>query len=304
MPTTVRAAFNEFAARLEPTDTQRQDASAKHSGVRDCLNTVLWVDSAFLTGSYARRTIIRPPNDIDLFIVLDYSKHGTDYYTSYGSVDKVLDRFHSLLKGCYPYTPIRKDHPAIYLNFATYGFDVIPAFHRNGGGYMIPSRFGSGWMATDPTKHAQRTTAMNKATDGYFVPLVKMFKSWNRTHYDKLTGFHVEMALVDAWPRTNSLIYPYASEAVKYPSFAQAAAALFPSLSSKLVYMTSDPAGMSGNIDDYLGYEDRKLTRERLDSAATAAQIALRHEGREDHYSAITKWRDTFGDPFPAYSYY
>jgi tRNA nucleotidyltransferase (CCA-adding enzyme) len=78
MLTTVRAAFNEFAARLEPTDTQRQDASAKHSGVRDCLNTVLWVDSAFLTGSYGRHTIIRPPNDIDLFIVLDYSKHGAD----------------------------------------------------------------------------------------------------------------------------------------------------------------------------------------------------------------------------------
>ena len=303
MPTTVRAAFNEFAARLEPTETQRTDAAAKHAGVRDCLNSTLWVDSAFLTGSYGRSTIIRPPNDIDLFVVLDYPKHGNDYYKSMGSVAKALDRFHSILKGCYPDTPIRKDHPAIYLDFATYGFDVIPAFHRNGGGFMIPSHAGTGWMSTDPTKHSERTTAMNKVTGGYFVQLVKMFKSWNRAHYAKLTGFHLEMALVNAWPRINSPTYPYALEAVKYASFAGAAAALFPALSGKLEFMTADPAGMSGNIDDYLGYQDRQSTRQRLDTAAAAAQIALRHEMREDQYSAIEKWREIFGDPFPAYSY-
>src|SRR5258708_1480609 len=130
-----------------------------------------------------------------------------------------------------------------------------------------------------------------------------MFKSWNRSHFDKLTGFHLEMALANAWPTTMSSVYPYNSEAVKYTSFSNAAAALFPALSSKLQSMTSDPAGLSGNIDDYLSYEDRKSTRERLDSAATASQVALRHEGREDHYSGIEKWRDIFGDPFPAYSY-
>ena len=70
--------------------------------------------------------------------VLDYSKHGSDYYSTYDSVQKVLERFHSILKDCYPGTPIRKDHPAIHLAFATYGFDVVPAFHRNGGGYVIP----------------------------------------------------------------------------------------------------------------------------------------------------------------------
>src|SRR5258707_847762 len=80
MPTTVRAAFAEIASRLEPTDVQRSDAATKRTGVRDCLDTILSVKSAFLTGSYGRRTIIRPPKDIDLLVVLDYSKHGADYY--------------------------------------------------------------------------------------------------------------------------------------------------------------------------------------------------------------------------------
>jgi hypothetical protein len=201
------------------------------------------------------------------------------------------------------HTPMRKDHPAVYLDFTSYGFDVIPAFRRNGGGYFIPSRFGTGWMPTDPQKHADKTTEINKNTGGYFVPLVKMFKSWNRNHYDKLKGFHLEIAMASAWPRIQSSAWPYSPQPVTYSGFASAAAALFPALSGKLAYYTSDPAELSGNTDDYLDYQDRERTRERLNSAAADAQIALRHELREDHYSAINKWRDIFGDPFPAYSY-
>jgi hypothetical protein len=246
--------------------------------------------------------MIRPPADIDLFVVLDYSRHGNDYYNSYNGAQVALERFHTVLKGCYPYTPIRKDHPAVYLNFTTYGFDVVPAFHRNGGGYVIPSHDGAGWTPTDPHKHAEQTTAMNKATGGFFVPLVKMFKLWNMTHYQKLTGFHVEVAMTLAWPQTTSVSYPYSKEPTKYGSFAEAAAALFPALSNHLAYTTADPAGMSGNIDGYLTYDDRLRTRERLNIAANDAQVARRHESRGDHYWAISKWRDIFGDPFPAYS--
>jgi hypothetical protein len=300
MATTVRTAFDDFAARLEPTEQQRADATTKHTGVRDCLNRTLWVETAFLTGSYARRTIIRPPNDIDLFVVLDYSKH-SDLYQQWNGVQLSLEKFHSQLKNCYPDTPIRKDLPAIHLSFSTYGLDVVPAFHRNGGGYMIVDPRGSGWISSDPQKHAIRTTGMNSVTGGYFVPLVKMFKSWNRAHFSKLTGFHLEMALADSWPQSQSASYPYAQTFTKYTSFANAAAALFPALSNRLYYQTADPAGLSGSIDSYLSAEDRNTTRTRLNAAGDDAQIALRHEGRGDQYSAISKWRDIFGDPFPAY---
>ena len=300
MATTVRSAFEEFAVRLEPTQTQKNDAATKQVGVRDCLNAKLWVANAFLTGSYARQTMIRPPSDIDLFVVLDYSKHGQDYYLAYSGEQKALERFHNILKESYPYTPIRKDHPAIHLDFSTYGFDVIPAFNRTGGGYVIPNPTGAGWIYTNPPKHSERTTAVNKETGGYFVPLVKMFKAWNRSHYDKLTGFHLEMALAEAWP-TSSTWPSYTTQRTTYGSYADAVTALFPALSSKLQYFTQDPAGLGGNIDGYLGWDDRTRTRQRLDSAAQDAQVAIRHAARGDHYSAINKWRDIFNDPFPAY---
>lgn len=143
---------------------------------------------------------------------------------------------------------------------------------------------------------------MNKATGYCFVPVVKMFKSWNNSHYGKLTGFHLEMATVNAWPRTASLVPTSPPAPVNYESMATAAAAIFPALSSQLQYYTNDPAGLSGYIDTYLDAQDRASTRQRLDSAAKDSQIALRHEARGDHYSAINKWRDIFADPFPAYS--
>lgn len=302
MATTVRAAFDEFASRIEPTANQKADAKTKHTGVRDCLNKTLWVSRAFLMGSYARSTMIRPPSDIDLFVVLDAEKHANDYFHALNGSQKVLDRFHALLKDCYPTTPIRKDHPAVNLNFSTYGFDVVPAFDRQNGGYLILSRFGAGWMSTDAEKHGSITTAMNSATGGFFVPLTKMFKAWNAAHYSKLTGFHLEMTLAEAWPKTQSSSWPPQQIPVVYGSYAKAATALFPALSSRLAYSMNDPAGMSGQIDGYLTADDRTRTRQRLDSAASDAQVALNHEGRGNHQAAIAKWRDIFGDSFPAYA--
>ncbi len=303
MASTVCAAFQEFASKNELTDTQASDAKTKNAGVRACIGDALTVDTAFLTGSYARSTMIRVPKDIDLFVVLDYSRHGATYYDAYNGAEKVLEKFHATLKGCYPDTPIRKDGPAVNLDFSTVGFDVVPAFHRNGGGYVIPNRPGNGWISTDPKKHWEITKGMNTATGGYFVPLVKMFKVWNRWRYDKLTGFHLEMAMAAAWPTTQSPDYPYNQVPVKYGGHAAAATALFPALADKLWWGSmADPAGLGGNIDGYLAQDDRTRTIEKLRASGESATMARQHEANSKHEWAITRWRDIFGDFFPAYS--
>ena len=303
MAATVHAAFQEFASRNELTSTQVSDVKTKHTGVRTCLANALTVDSAFLTGSYARSTMIRAPKDVDLFVVLGYSKHGKDYYEAYDGAQKALDRFHAVLKACYPTTPIRKDGPAVNLDFSTVGFDAVPAFHRNGGGYVIPNRPGSGWIGTDPTKHLAITTGMNSGTGGHFVPLVKMFKVWNRWRYDKLTGFHLEMAMAAAWPRVQSSQYPYEQVPVRYGSYAAAVTALFPALADKLWWGSmSDPAGLGGTIDGYLSSEDRSRTIEKLRASGESAVVARRQEANGQHEWAIGRWRDIFGDFFPAHS--
>jgi len=299
MPYTVWGSFEEFKRRLEPTDTQKEDASTKHTGVRDALNAKLWVDRAFLTGSYGRSTMIRPPSDIDLFVVLEADKHASEFFHASDGADRVLGRFHSILKDAYPTTPIRKDHPAIYLNFSTYGFDVVPAFHRQGGGYLILSRTKSGWIETNPTKHSDRTSEFNKLTDGLFVPCVKMLKSWNRDkNYGRLTGFHLEVECGHAWPRIELNGQSSLKAMASYP---EAIAGLLNGLSSTLASRTKDPAGLGGYIDDYLSDDARKWTRERLQSSAEFANYALTHDNNGKEEWAIGRWRDALGENFPAY---
>ncbi|MGC4083666.1 MAG: nucleotidyltransferase domain-containing protein [Vicinamibacterales bacterium] len=297
MATTLNQTFTEFLGRLEPTDKQKDDARTKHLGVRLALNEKLWLSSVFLSGSYGRSTMIRPPSDIDLFVVLDWQKYSNDYFYAPDGPSKVLERFHSILKAAYSTTSIRKDHPAVVLNFSTYGFDVVPALTRPQGGYYVLSRDRSGWVPTDPSKHAEHTTARNKATDGSFVQVVKMMKAWNRDkNYGRLRGFHLEVETGFAWPKKQN------SDQLEVVGYNRhALPTVFRVMASTLNYRTHDPAGLSGEIDGYLSADQRKWTQERLLAAAAQADRAVQHERNQRTEWAIGAWRDIFGDNFPAF---
>ena len=90
MAFTVTQSFADFRGRLEPTDSQKQDAKTKHTGVRQNLEKSLWISNAFLTGSYARSTMVRPPSDIDLFVVLDADKHANEFFYASDGAERVL----------------------------------------------------------------------------------------------------------------------------------------------------------------------------------------------------------------------
>ena len=46
------------------------NATARHTEVREYLDTKFEIDRSFLTGSYARHTKSKPLKDIDIFFVL------------------------------------------------------------------------------------------------------------------------------------------------------------------------------------------------------------------------------------------
>lgn len=295
MARTVSAAFRTFYERIGLTDLQRQDAETKVRGVRECLNECWELDTAFLTVSYRRGTMISPPKDIDLVVILDYQEHGEDYYEADDGDDALLERMHRPLKSAYPTTRIRKDRPAVNLDFTTVGFDVVPGFRRSGGGFRIPHPLRSGWLSTNPRVHRSRTEALDAATNGRFVRVATMLKEWNVVNFDHLTGFHLEMALAHAWPSDED------GDPARFVNSATAIATLLPRLSRTLEHSVEDPAGLSGPIDDYLDDDDRQRTIERLERDAEAAAVARRHQARGDHERAIRKWRRVFGERFPAF---
>src|SRR5215831_13103720 len=67
---TVDEAFTKFRSRLELTESEQNDASRRHTEIRDYLKTKFDIERDFLTGSYKRWTKTKPLKDVDIFCVL------------------------------------------------------------------------------------------------------------------------------------------------------------------------------------------------------------------------------------------
>lgn len=189
MAKTIYQGFSALKSNLEITDLQATTASGRQTNVRDAVGKEMDVVDSFLTGSYRRSTLIAPLSsaDIDVFIVLE-----PKYYKADGHA-KLLDSVKLTLKKTYKRTPdISRNGQAVTISFEDFKVDVVPAFNRKGGGYLIPDSIGNRWIVTDPKKHVEVWAAQNKSHNGDLVPLIKMIKVWNREHSKKLRSFHLE----------------------------------------------------------------------------------------------------------------
>ena len=142
---TVNEAFRKFKSRLELNQREQRNASARHTEVRDFLNTRFEVARSFLTGSYARHTKTKPLKDIDIFFEL---KEDERHYRS-KSPSVVIGDFHDAL------------------------------VEKYGDDYEIPDDDSGRWIKTNPEIHAGKATAAHQAFSNEWKGLVRMAKYWN-----------------------------------------------------------------------------------------------------------------------------
>lgn len=84
MTLTVNEAFRKFKSRLELNQKEQDNASAKHTEVRDYLHTKFAIEGDFLTGSYKRHTKTKPLKDIDIFFPMKQTPDGHPNSPAYG----------------------------------------------------------------------------------------------------------------------------------------------------------------------------------------------------------------------------
>src|SRR5260221_8636467 len=135
MASTIAEAFEQLRSNLEITDLQEETVSTRQQNVRKALEDDFNILDSFLTGSYRRNTMIAPLKeaDVDIFIVLD-----PRYYAN-GGQTKLLNSVKTALRKTYTKTPdISPDGHAVTITFTDFKVDVVPGFHRKGGGYLIP----------------------------------------------------------------------------------------------------------------------------------------------------------------------
>jgi hypothetical protein len=286
MATTINTGFSGLRKNLGITDLQAKTVSTRQQNVREAVAQELDVVTSFLTGSYMRDTMIAPLSkaDVDIFVVLD-----PKYYEQNGQTN-LLDRVKRVLKKTYPKTPeISRNGQAVTISFTDFEVDVVPAFNRNGGGYLIPNTYSDTWVSTDPKKHIDIWSDANKAHNGDLVPLIKMLKCWNREHSRLLRTFHLETLALKVFANVN------------ISSFPSGALYFFQNAQTWIGYTLADPAGYDG-IGSYLNTSDKqKDVRDRLQTACQKALDAEAYANDGGITEAFNKWRIVFGDYFPAY---
>jgi hypothetical protein len=138
----VRQRFTQFLANLDLTVGQVGDGVTKHSGVVATLNRTYWGVSEgsthrVLIGSWGKGTQVRPPRDIDLLLILPVEVYYRFQQRQGNVQSQLLQEVRDVLRVTYPTTDIRGDGQVVAIPFGTYQVDVAPAFHRQGGGYLV-----------------------------------------------------------------------------------------------------------------------------------------------------------------------
>lgn len=299
---TVDEAFRKFKSRLELNEREQKNASARQQEVRAYLDTKFHVDRDFLTGSYARHTKTKPLKDIDIFVVLNASKH--DYRKKPAS--HALKVFTDALVAKYGEKAVRKQSRSVNIDFGVvYGFspdaedntdyrvmsiDVVPAFQA-GSSYEIPDDASGEWIKTNPEIHAAKATAAHQAYSNEWKGLVRMVKYWNNN------SRHGEKPV-----KPSFLIEVMALECLHGGwggQFDREIQAFFATLADRVLDEWPDPAGLGPAVSNGMDAARKSRARELLKAAEREATLAINHARQGRCGDALKTWRALFGPKFP-----
>jgi len=291
MATTVDQAFRDLKSRLEITSPQTETISARQARIREVIATAMTVQDSFLTGSYARSTMIGPLNeaDIDIFMVLD-PKYFHHYNGQNGGPAALLDYTKRTLLKTYTRTPdISRNGQAVTIRFDDFVVDVVVGFNRNGGGYIMANSLRNSWLETDPKKHVELVTASNKAHNGDFVPLVKMIKGWNKSNGSYFRSFHLEVLALEILKNITISDYPSGCRF------------FFDKARVLVRQKNSDPAGYGDDVGGYITAATVEDAVAKFEKAFNISVYAEQAGNRGEHRRAIEYWGSLFKNYFPAY---
>lgn len=335
LPITVNSAFSIFLANsvnLAPQRTvmARNSRDAMLERINNLKNFLPLEKSFHLQfGSFARGTKIRPIDDIDLIICMNWeglierascdwdnykielvdttsvfkkyiSTSLPNYYsrglnqTYYLNSDKIKNAFKSTLSAEHDCSKaeLHSCGEAITLKFTSYewNFDIVPAFYVSGY-YLIPNGAG-GWKKTNPKLDRERTKRINSKCGGTALNLVRLTKYWNRRH---------TMATMPSY-LLEAMVMNYCQGAFEYSKFIHVEFKNFLQyLTNNIFNSVTDPKGIQGNINTLsYGQKNSIYQKSSFDYAkACKATYAEIHE--KDYTKAIKIWSEIFGGEFPTY---
>ena len=277
-------AFDKLKCNLEITQTEQDLAVTRHNLIRDHISASWTLIDDFLTGSYDRKTKTKKLKDVDIFVVID--PDGPQGYLANGSGSVAVAALRQILST--GWSDLESDEHVVIINYAgedVASYEVAPVFPRKGGGYLMPN--GTGWMATDPTKHADLVTSKNKRCDEKFVPFMKMVKGINREANDVIQpSFLLEVMGLDL------VLEPFGRYRDEIRFFLASAA-------DRMTEDWADPAGLGPNVNAGITNPKRETFAQTVRKWLAVAEEALLLENEGKERAAVEKWRKLFGWRMP-----
>lgn len=199
----IGAQFDRLLRSIELTSNQVDAASIRHTAIREKLEAEFPGAKTFIVGSYAKNTSIRPPSDLDIFLVLPrsmYEKYNSFSYYYRNAQSELLQEVKTKIQKYYPNTTMKADGQVVIVPFASsFAVEIVPAFSKisiagYSYGYTICNTSNGGsWKDVDPIGEKSAVTSSNSTTKGNTVKLIKMIKCWKRECNVPLKSFCIEI---------------------------------------------------------------------------------------------------------------
>jgi hypothetical protein len=282
--------FKALLSSIQPGDEHVANAKAAHENVREELRTdgefkEAYKDS-FLSGSYARHTAIDDINDVDVICIIDIDRWITE-------PEVVLAWTQSILRKYYKET--KRQGRSVGARAAKgVWLDIVPAppIMTDDGPLWIPDREAKQWVQTHPRGQIQAATDKNKATNGYYVQVVKLMKFWR----DRLPTESCRLKSYILESLTHRNIGSPSSHAAAVASVLEGIETSYGAYRSNGIVPTiSDPGYPSVNVAKHWRANDFTDFMNQVKTAASSARKAL---DSTDESESRRLWRQLYGAKF------
>lgn len=277
---TILQCIDEFIDNISVTDRQEENIEGSVKNLTECItkkDSDLNIKEVFVNGSYERDTIIRPLDDIDLFVVFDPEKY-LDAFRNKPNPQAVLTKIKNYLDKANDYKDkVFQDRPCITVELSNKKFDLIPSFPAGEDVYWIPSRDLLGWDLTNPVTHSKRLDEINIKRNYLVKKVVKAVKKWKRDMELNLPSYHIEEVAMSLFNFQEITNIKMAIE--KWFQFAPTAGYL--------------------SASKFKSYEEYEKTLKKINGTYGLFEKATLQLLTKRENEAILIWKSIFGSDFP-----
>jgi len=270
----VNSQLTDFLKTHVEPDTERERIKEAHTEVRGMVEDLLGevLDTSFVMGSYKRHTLVRRLSDdekydVDVMFVLNEDEDLEGLLNTMAvAAESIVDQVEEI-------ESFRIQKVSVGLRYKdNFSIDMVPGQLNDDGTFSIYDSREQKKVKTNPLKHIEVISNLNKDRGELLKPLIKLVKRWKQENaISTLKSFHLEMLAVKVFEETE--ITSLAEGLKQYFNEAKR----ITENSVKII----DPVG-GHDISGYLDNPENPQRQEAVAALSLAAESlndALREEG-------------------------